>query len=140
MELEAYLDKGRGQCYLRRDNVAQLVESNFRMYAGECYDLRAWVIMPNHAHILFKVGSVSMSKTVGAWKKHTGRLANQLLGIQGAFWAEDYFDTFMRNAEHERETVHYIENNPANARLMLNPKAWPWSSARFRNEYGHLRL
>ena len=139
-ELESYLDNGRGQCYLRRDNIAQVIENNFRQHAGERYELRAWVIMPNHAHVLFKAGSVSMSETVGAWKKHTGKLANRLLEKQGAFWAEDYFDVFMRNEKHERETIHYIENNPANARLMLNPKDWPWSSARFRNEYGTLRL
>ena len=42
-----------------------------------------------------------MSETVGAWKKHTSRLANKLIGKQGAFWAEDYFDTYMRNTEHE---------------------------------------
>ena len=139
-ELEAYLDKGRGQCYLQRDNIAQLVENNFREHAGERYELRAWVIMPNHVHILFKVRSVPMSETVGAWKKHTGRLANQFLEKQGAFWTEDYFDMFMRRDRHEQQTIRYIENNPAKARLMLNPKDWPRSSARFRNEYGDLRL
>ena len=81
-----------------------------------------------------------MSETVGAWKKHTGRLANQFLEKQGAFWTEDYFDMFMRSDRHEQQTIRYIENNPAKARLMLNPKDWPRSSARFRNEYGDLRL
>ncbi len=152
-QLEAYLDKGRGECHLRRAEVAQLVEDNFRQYSREgCgsqsrapdapgrYELRAWVVMPNHVHVLFKVGTVPMSEIVGAWKKHTGRLANRLLGKQGAFWAEDYFDVFMRDAEHERQTVHYIENNPAKAKLVLDPKDWPWSSARFRDEFGRLRL
>jgi len=68
--------------------------------------------MPNHVHVLFNVGSVSMSEIVGAWKKHTARLAKRLLGKSGTFWAEDYFDTFMRDTEHERKTVRYIENNP----------------------------
>ena len=81
-----------------------------------------------------------MSETVGAWKKHTGRLANKLLGNQGAFWAEDYFDTYMRDAERERKTVCYLENNPTKAKLVLDPKAWPWSSARFGDQFGVLRL
>ena len=81
-----------------------------------------------------------MSETVGAWKKHTARLANRLLGRRGAFWAEDYFDTYMRDAEHERKTIRYIENNPAKAKLVLNPKDWPWSSERFRDEFGVLKL
>jgi REP element-mobilizing transposase RayT len=152
--LEAYLDKGRGECHLHRPEVAKLVEDNFCQFSGAgCgsqsriapehaarYELRAWVVMPNHVHLLFKVGTASMSETVGAWKKHTGRLANKLLGKQGAFWAEDYFDVFMRDAEHELQTVRYIENNPTKAKLVLDPKQWLWSSARFRDEFGVLRL
>ncbi len=106
--LKTYHDKGRGECHLRRPDIARLVEDNFRRFSGDCcgsqsrapdapsrYQLLAWVIMPNHVHVLFKVGAVSMAEIVGAWKKHTGRLANKLLGKQGAFWAEDYFDVFI---------------------------------------------
>ncbi len=139
-ELEAYLDKGHGKCHLRRTDIAQIVEDNFRQFSGERYELRSWVIMPNHVHVLFKVGLSPMSEIVGGWKRHTGRLANKLLGKQGAFWAEDYFDVFMRNADQERQVIHYIESNPAKARLVLDPKKWPWSSARFRDEFGQLRL
>ena len=150
--LEAYLDQGRGECHLRRPEIAKLAEKNFRQFGEYCgsqsrtpgaparYELRAWVIMPNHVHVLFKVGAVSMAEIVGAWKKHTGRLANKLLGERGAFWAEDFFDTYMRDAKHEQKTVRYIENNPAKAKLVLDPKEWTWSSARFRDESGGLRL
>jgi phage gp16-like protein len=46
----------------------------------------------------------------------------------------------MRDAEHERKTVRYIENNPTKAKLVLDPKEWLWSSARVRDEFGVLRL
>ena len=81
-----------------------------------------------------------MSEIVGAWKTHTGRLANRLLNRRGAFWAEDYFDTFMRDAQHEQKTVRYIENNPSKAKCVLDPKEWLWSSARFRGDIGSLKL
>lgn len=149
-QIEVYFDKGRGECHLHRAEIAELVEDNFRQFSGNCrdsqgrapgrYELRAWVVMPNHVHVLFKVGTVSMTEIIGAWKRHTGRLANKLLGKRGAFWTEDYFDVFMRDADHERQTVRYIENNPAKAKFVLNPKEWPWSSARFRDEFGRLRL
>lgn len=149
--IEAYLDRGRGECHLGRPEIAKLVEENFRQFGERCgsqsrapvtprYGLRAWVIMPNHVHVLFKVGAVSMAEIVGGWKKHTGRLANQILSKRGAFWAEDYFDTYMRDTEHELKTVRYIENNPTKAKLVLDPKDWPWGSARFRDEFGVLRL
>lgn len=159
--LEAYLDRGLGQCYLKRPDIAATVEENFRFFSRRsrtlpandasrvlspesksivCYELRAWIIMPNHVHVLFKVGAVPMSETVGAWKKHTGRLANELLGRRGPFWAGDYFDVYMRDADHERKTIHYIEHNPVKAKLVRDPRAWTWSSARFRDENGNLHL
>jgi hypothetical protein len=46
----------------------------------------------------------------------------------------------MRNEEHQLRTQRYIENNPVKARLAVEPKAWSWSSARFRDEDGVLRL
>ncbi len=152
-QIDAYLDKSRGECHLRRPEIGKLVEDNFRQYSEQGsasqnrvpdaparYELRAWAIMPNHVHVLFKVGVVSMAEIVGAWKKHTGRLANRLLGKRGAFWADDYFDVFMRDAEHERKTIRYIECNPAKAKLVLDPKGWPWSSARCRDAHGVLQL
>src|SRR5881628_1032539 len=53
-ELESYLDKGRGECHLRQPEIAKLVEDAVRFFHGERYDLRAWVVMPNHVHALFK--------------------------------------------------------------------------------------
>ena len=46
----------------------------------------------------------------------------------------------MRDSEHELETRKYIESNPAKAGLVLDPKTWAWSNARFRDEFGILKL
>lgn len=46
----------------------------------------------------------------------------------------------MRDAIHEVTTRRYIENNPTKARLVRDPKAWPWSSARFRDKHGRLEF
>jgi REP element-mobilizing transposase RayT len=139
-ELERYLDRGRGTCYLSRPEVAAIVERAIRLFHGAWYDLRAWVLMSNHVHALFHVEATPMARILESWKKHTATKANRLLSREGAFWAVDYFDTYMRDAEHERKTIRYIEYNPAKARLVLNPKDWPWSSARFRDAYGRLCL
>ncbi len=139
-QLEAYLDRGRGECHLRRTDIAGLVEEAFRFYHARWYGLLAWVIMPNHIHLLVKVGDTSLSKIVKELKRYTARKANKLLGRKGAFWAEDYYDTYMRDPEHELKTRRYVENNPVKALLVREPKEWPWSSARFRDELGRLRL
>jgi hypothetical protein len=55
-----------------------------------------------------------------------------------SFWQREYWDTFMRDDEQVRKAVHYIENNPANAKLCRTAAEWPFSSARLRDEF--LRL
>jgi REP element-mobilizing transposase RayT len=138
--LEAYLDKGRGECHLRRRDVAKVVEDSLCFRDGLEYELRAWVIMPNHVHLLFKVLSVPMSELVNAWKGFTAKQANKILARRGRFWQEDYWDTYMRDEEHEQGTRKYIEMNPVKARLVADRKGWPWSSARFRDNYERLCL
>ena len=96
--------------------------------------------MPNHLHVLFKVGAVPMVKIVADWKEFVAREANKVLGRRGRFWADDFWDTYMRNSAHELRARRYTENNPVKVLLVREPKEWPWSSARFGDAYGRLCL
>lgn len=140
IELEAYLDKGRGECHLRRPEIAELVEASLRFRHEVQYDLRAWVIMPNHVHLLFQVRHVPMCQLVDAWKGYSAKQANKVLGRTGKFWQDGYWDTYMRDSDHEQRTRRYIENNPTRARLARLARDWLWSSARFRDAYNRLCL
>jgi hypothetical protein len=46
----------------------------------------------------------------------------------------------MRDSQHELQARNYAEKNPVKALLVREPKDWPWSSARFRDEHGRLVL
>jgi len=81
-----------------------------------------------------------MSWTIETWKKFTAHAANKLLKRRGKFWADDYWDTYMCDAEHELKARHYIESNPVKAGLVREPAEWLWSSARFRDQCGVLKL
>ena len=140
IKLEAYLDLGRGECHLRRADLAAMVEGSLLFRHGLHYELRAWVIMPNHVHLLFRVQDVPMWQLVDAWKGFTAKAANRLLGRKGRFWQEGYWDTYMRDDEHEARARRYIENNPTKAKLAAFARDWPWSSARFRDAYERLCL
>lgn len=140
-ELEAYLDRGRGDCWLRRSDVATVCEKAFLHFDSERYSLKAWCLMPNHVHVLVLATTVPMSEFVQSWKGYTSYRCNKLLKrCKPDFWADGYWDTYMRDGEHERRTIRYIENNPVKAGLVSDPMAWSWSSARFRDEYGALKL
>jgi REP element-mobilizing transposase RayT len=139
-QLEGYLDRGLGACYLRRDDIAQIVQDAFCLFHTIRYELEAWVIMPNHVHVLFHVLDFPMAETIKGWKSVTARRANKILGRTGKFWHDDYWDTYMRNGEQTGKARRYIENNPIKARLVVDPKNWQWSSAGFRDTLGVLQV
>jgi putative transposase len=97
IELEAYLDLGRGECHLRRPDIAGMVQGSLLFRHDVQYDLRAWVIMPNHVHLLFLVQDVPMWRLVDTWKGYMSKEANKILGRKGQFWQEGYWDTYMRD-------------------------------------------
>ncbi len=116
IELEAYLDKGRGQCHLQRADIAAIVENSLLLRHDVHYERRSWVIMPNHVHLLFLVQDVPMWQLVDAWKGFTAKEVNKVLGRKGQFWQKGDWDTYMREEKHESKTRRYIENNPTKAR------------------------
>ncbi len=131
-KIQMYLDRGRGACHLRKPKVADLVQENLRHSDGRRYRLCAWVVMPNHVHALAEIWQTPMEKLLHSWKSYTAKQANTLLGQTGMFWAEDYFDRFIRDAAHFARVVRYIEHNPVKAGLVRSPEEWPWSSAYYR--------
>src|SRR5438093_8627425 len=61
-KLEAWLDRGHGQCWLRRPDVAACVEKILRAQDGRMYQLKTWVVMPNHIHLVVDVWQTPLSK------------------------------------------------------------------------------
>ena len=136
--LEEYLDRGLGECWLGRPAIATLAVSALRHFDGERYGLAAWVVMPNHLHLLVDVWDVPLSKLIGGWKSIIAHEANRILHRTGEFWQREYLDTVIRDETHRRTAVKYIENNPVKAGFVREGKEWNWSSVRHRDDYGNL--
>ncbi len=126
-QLEAWLDLGHGACYLKEERFASMVADTLHHFNGKRYRLISFTLMPNHVHVLFHVTAVPMKKIVQAWKRFSANRANELLGRSGSFWQKDYWDTYMRDPEHEQMTIRYIRNNPVKAGLVSDWKHWPWT-------------
>jgi REP element-mobilizing transposase RayT len=89
--------------------------------------------MPNHVHLLAtRFEHYTLSAIMQSFKSITSHKANKALQRNGEFWMPEYFDRYMRSAEHYRKTVQYIENNPVKARLCARPEEYRFSSAWFR--------
>jgi len=136
--LEVWLDRGHGECWLRRPSVAKLVERTLLAADGSDYQLQAWVVMPNHIHLVVDVWDVPLVRPINGWKGRSSREANKLLSRSGTFWQEDYYDTLIRDEAHLRSAIRYTEQNPVKACLAKAARDWQWSSARRRDEYERL--
>ncbi len=127
------LDAGWGECWLRRPEIAKLVQDALLHFDGERYRLLAWCIMPNHVHIVIEMlGSHSLIDIMASCKSFTARRANAQLSRSGPFWHPDYFDRYMRDEDHLGRTIDYVEQNPVKAGLVSAATDWPWSSACLR--------
>jgi REP element-mobilizing transposase RayT len=131
--LEAYLDLGHGAAWLRDERIASMVQDALLYLHPAWYRLHAWVVMPNHVHMLLvPSANYSLSRIMKSRKQYTCNEANRLLHRTGQYWQEDYFDRYMRREEHYLHTLAYIENNPVKAGLCARPEDWLWSSAYWR--------
>ena len=138
--IEEYLDRGRGSCLLRDQRAAAVVEENWLHFDGQHYRLLAWVIMPNHVHLLVEIWQMPQAQLIKDWKGFSARRINRVLNRRGKLWQDDYWDRYIRDEAHYRKVVHYIESNPVKAGLVESPEQWPFSSARFRDQYNRLQL
>ena len=131
LAMDRLLDAARnGPTFLRLQPIAQLVVDSLQYGAElEHYELHAWVIMPNHVHLLL-TPEVSVSKLLGSLKAVTAKRANALLNRTGsAFWQDESYDHLVRSSDEFRRIQCYIENNPVTAGLAGTPEEYRWSSA-----------
>ena len=117
-KIEALLDKGSGECWLKDSNIAKVVVDALRRYDTLHYYLHAWTVMPNHVHVLFTVESNStLSSVVQGWKGATAFHANRMLARTGRFWQPEYFDVLVKTSRQFEFCLRYILNNPVKAGL-----------------------
>lgn len=131
--IEKYLDQGYGKCFLRIPPVAKEIEDALREFEGERYRLHAWVIMPNHLHLLFtQIEPNTLAQIMHSFKSYSAKEANRILNCSGSFWQAEYFDREIRDGNHYANAFGYIERNPVKARLCKRAEDWRFSSAWYR--------
>ncbi len=109
-KLETWLDEGAGSCLLEDSFRRKIVEEVLMRFHGERVEHQAWVIMPNHLHLIF-TPKVSIGTLLKAWK---GTSAHRI--GQGSIWQKNYRDTLIRDGAHFANAVRYIRRNPSKLR------------------------
>jgi acetyl-CoA synthetase len=128
--VETYLDQGIGDCILKNPAAARIVRDTLIKEHEKSCKIFAWVIMPNHVHVLLRpLEGYSLSDIVQTVKSISAHKINLATGRSGHVWQQDYFDRYVRDAAHFSTTLNYIENNPVKAGLCSTPEEWMFSSA-----------
>ncbi len=109
-KLEHWLDEGSGSCLLS-DPQARLILEETLMHDHVTRAVHhAWVIMPNHVHLIF-TAQARIEILMKSWKGVSARRIGK-----GSIWQKGYRDTMIRDAGHFANAVRYIRRNPAKLR------------------------
>jgi putative transposase len=138
-----------GPHYLAQPDIALAIVENLFHHMGTLYRLWAFVVMPNHTHVLLEpiaasttfpsshwqmpddCNFTSLAKITHALKSYTAKHANSLLTRSGTFWQEESYDHWIRSEDEFFRVARYIEYNPVKAHLADAPEKWQWSSASY---------
>lgn len=107
--------------------VRDAVKEALHFRDGTHWELIAYTLMPNHAHIIVRHihPTWHMGKVFQHFKRHTARQCNQILGLTGqAFWEEESYDTVVKTGCEFRIHVRYVLRNPVVARLAASTTDW----------------
>ena len=110
---EKLMDNGYGSCILRLPQVRNVLEETIRYFDGLRFKLIAYVIMPNHVHLLVQtIENYALADILHSIKRHSARNINKLIERTGGLWFREYYDRMIRNRGHFDRALKYIENNP----------------------------
>ena len=133
---DTYLDTATaGPLHLQDPVAAKVVEDAIRFETTVRHLLYAWCIMANHVHVLLKP-LWDLCRITQSIKGFTARRINEHRQTAGTvFWQDESYDHWVRGDEEMHRIIRYIEQNPVTAGLCATPEQWPWSSARFRQNW-----
>lgn len=102
--------------FFRHQRWAQLMIATLRRYAGTSFDLHAYVVMPDHLHLLLTPFE-SLEKAIQLVKGGFSYRARRELAWRGGIWQQGFSDHRIRDKEDWDRHLDYIRMNPVKARL-----------------------
>ncbi len=99
------------------------------------YKLHAFVVMPDHIHLLLTPQGAPIERVVGVIK---GGFSHRM-GSKLTVWQRGFTDHRIRNGEEFQTRREYIHQNPVRARMVEVAELYPYSSAyRLEARQGYL--
>ena len=93
------------------------------------YFLHAFVLMPDHFHMLLTPGpTTTLERAVQFIKGGSARRISQRLNFRFPVWQRGFSDHRIRDAQDYAAYLRYIEENPVKRCIVLAAKEYSWSS------------
>ena len=110
--VDKWLDNNYGNCLLKKQSNRKIVEDALLFFDGKRYDLVAFVVMPNHVHILLKLREGhELTKIMHSIKSYTAKKINENENNTGPVWQSESYDRLVRDQKHFENVVRYIIAN-----------------------------
>jgi putative transposase len=106
--------------------IAELFIDTLREYrARGYYKLHAFLVMPDHVHLLLTPQSRPLERTVASLQESFARRAES----SGPIWAPDLVVHPIQSLGDLEKVRTYLHQTPVRARLTERPELYPYSSA-----------
>jgi putative transposase len=125
--------------------VERLTEFESKLISGlaesNVAEVRAWVVLPNHYHLLVKTSLPEFGKWIARLHNLTSTRWNGEDRARGRKVWHRYADRRIRGEVHYFRTINYIHANPVKHGFVGKSQAWPWSSlSLFEEKHGREEL
>ena len=111
------------------------------MESHDEWEVRAYVILPNHWHVLACVELEAFGRWLGRLNNGTSTQWNREDGTSGRKVWFRFADRAIRGDKHFFRSLNYIHSNPVKHRYVEWTRDWPWSSVcRYAEEVGGEKL
>ena len=94
------------------------------------WEVWAWVLMPNHFHLVAQTPPGALSAGMQQLNGNNGRRMNRRHGREGHLVKNRFFSLALESDQHEVASVAYVARNPVKAGLCRNAADWHFSSHR----------
>ncbi len=106
------------------------VETLMHYRDQQAFFLHAYVLMPDHFHVLLTPDEgVTLERAVQYIKGGSARRIGEELKFRFPVWQRGFSDHRIRNFADYEIHLRYVEYNPVKRRLVLVPREYAWSSA-----------
>lgn len=126
----------------QRGNIEAVIEQTERLRSDDGISLLAYVIMPDHVHmVLLPPEGLELGRAIGRLKALSARKILAASSNAGAarrdgrrvFWQRRCYDHNCRTRGTVLEKIEYCHANPVRAGLAREPADWEWSSFNWYN-------